>query len=44
LSQVGAEVLVADYDNEHLIICGTCEIIYLKAGPKRLAPRPMPAL
>jgi len=28
--------LADDYDNEHLIICATCQIIYLKVGPNTL--------
>jgi transcription initiation factor IIE alpha subunit len=34
--QTSREQLAATHDNEHLIICATCEIIYLKLGPNAL--------
>ncbi len=36
------EHLADAYDNEHLIICGTCHIIYLKAGPNTLRQQDCP--
>jgi transcription initiation factor IIE alpha subunit len=34
--QTSPEHLAATYDNEHLIICDTCQIVYLKVGPNTL--------
>jgi hypothetical protein len=34
--QTSREHLADAYDNEHLIICDTCQIIYLKVGPNTL--------
>jgi hypothetical protein len=34
--QTSREQLADAYDNEHLIVCATCHIVYLKAGPHTL--------
>jgi hypothetical protein len=36
------EHLADAYDNEHLIICDTCQIIYLKVGPNTLLQQDCP--
>jgi transcription initiation factor IIE alpha subunit len=34
--QTSREQLADAYDNEHLVVCDTCQIIYLKVGPNAL--------